>query len=134
MLSPRSTVLSVITQRMVQPLSTTMKVINILLYEALLILKVRIVLSVITSLVMISLLYASCIHSLKRNLPHMPLKLYGRHSLESYGYRLGEYKGEFGKTTDWKEWSQGMQDYCVQDVVVTRKLCDHFRPYLSSSN
>ena len=29
----------------------------------------------------------------KRNLPHMPLKLYGRHSLESYGYRLGEYKG-----------------------------------------
>jgi hypothetical protein len=70
----------------------------------------------------------------KRNLPHMPLKLYGRHSLESYGYRLGEYKGEFGKTTDWKEWSQGMQDYCVQDVVVTRKLCDHFHPYLSSSN
>ena len=23
---------------------------------------------------------------------HMPLQLYGRHSLESYGYRLGEYK------------------------------------------
>ena len=70
----------------------------------------------------------------RHNWKHMPLKLYGRHSLESYGYRLGEYKGEFGKTTDWKEWSQGMQDYCVQDVVVTRKLCDHFRPYLSSSN
>ena len=25
---------------------------------------------------------------------HMRLQLYGRHSLESYGYRLGEYKGE----------------------------------------
>ena len=66
----------------------------------------------------------------KRNWQHMPLKLYGRHSLESYGYRLGEFKGEFGKTTDWKEWSEEMQNYCIQDVVVTRKLCEHFRPYL----
>ena len=63
---------------------------------------------------------------------HMPLQLYGRHSLESYGYRLGEYKGEFGKTSDWSEWSQEMEDYCAQDVVVTRKLCDHFHPYLTS--
>ena len=62
---------------------------------------------------------------------HMPLQLYGRHSLESYGYRLGEYKGEFGKTTDWSEWSQEMEDYCAQDVVVTKKLCDHFHPYLT---
>lgn len=67
----------------------------------------------------------------KRNLNHMPLQLYGRHSLESYGYRLNEYKGEFGKTADWKEWSQEMQDYCEQDVKVTTKLCDHFHPYLS---
>ena len=66
-----------------------------------------------------------------RNWPHMPLQLYGRHSLEAYGYRLGEYKGEFGKTTDWKEWSQELEDYCIQDVNVTRKLCDHFHPYLS---
>lgn len=62
-----------------------------------------------------------------------PLQLRGRHSLEAYGYRLGEYKGEFGKTTDWKEWSQEMQDYCKQDVKVTTKLCDHFHPYLSGS-
>ena len=64
---------------------------------------------------------------------HMPLQLYGRHSLEAYGYRLGEYKGEFGKDTDWKEWSQSMQDYMVQDVVVTNKLCEHFHPYLIGS-
>ena len=69
----------------------------------------------------------------KKNWAHMPLQLYGRHSLESYGYRLGEYKGEFGKTTDWKEWSQEMQDYCEQDVKVTTKLCNHFRPYLNGS-
>jgi len=64
----------------------------------------------------------------------MPPQMYGRHSLESYGYRLSEYKGCFGKTTDWKEWSQEMQDYCVQDVNVTRKLCDHFHRYLSGLN
>ena len=63
---------------------------------------------------------------------HMPLQLYGRHSLESYGYRLGEYKGEFGKTSDWSEWSQEMEDYCAQDVEVTKKLCDHFHRYLTS--
>ena len=64
---------------------------------------------------------------------HMPLQLYGRHSLESYGYRLGEYKGEFGKTSDWSEWSQEMEDYCAQDVEVTKKLCEHFRPYLTGA-
>ena len=69
----------------------------------------------------------------EKNWPDMPLQLYGRHSLEAYGYRLNEYKGTFGKTTDWKEWSQDMQDYCIQDVVVTKKLCDHFHPYLSGS-
>lgn len=69
----------------------------------------------------------------KRAWQHMPLQLYGRHSLEAYGYRLGEYKGNFSKTTDWKEWSQEMQDYCVQDVVVTKKLCKHFHPYLNGS-
>ena len=67
----------------------------------------------------------------RRNIPRMPLQLYGRHSLEAYGYRLGEYKGEFGKTSDWQSWSQEMQDYCVQDVQVTTKLCEHFRPYLT---
>jgi uncharacterized protein YprB with RNaseH-like and TPR domain len=69
----------------------------------------------------------------KRKWKQMPLQLYGRHSLEAYGYRLGEYKGSFGKDTDWKEWSQEMQDYMIQDVVVTTKLWDHFRPFLNGS-
>ena len=64
---------------------------------------------------------------------NMPVQLHGRHSLEAYGYRLGEYKGNFGKTTDWKEWSQEMQDYCKQDVIVTTKLCKHFHKYLNGS-
>jgi len=69
----------------------------------------------------------------KRKWKHMPLQLYGRHSLEAYGYRLGEYKGSFGKDTDWQEWSQEMQDYMVQDVVVTTKLWKHFQPFLNGS-
>ena len=84
---------------------------------------------------LLSRLYHSDMMSLdkKHNWKHMPLKLYGRHSLESYGYRLGEYKGEFGKDTDWKNWSQEMEDYCIQDVTVTTKLWNHFQPYLNGS-
>ena len=69
----------------------------------------------------------------KENWLKIPDKMHGRHSLEAYGYRLGEYKGDFSKTTDWQEWSQEMEDYCIQDVVVTQKLCDHFLPYLDGS-
>ena len=61
----------------------------------------------------------------------MELQHFGRHSLRAYGYRLGEYKGKFGQTSDWSEWSQEMEDYCVQDVTVTTKLWQHFNPYLT---
>ena len=84
---------------------------------------------------LLSRLYHPDILSLdhKKKWKNMPLQLYGRHSLESYGYRLGEYKGEFGKNADWKEWSQELQDYMIQDVNVTTKLWNHFQPYLNGS-
>ena len=63
----------------------------------------------------------------------MPQQLYGRHSLEAYGHRLGTYKGEFGKQTDWKNWSPEMEAYMEQDVVVTTKLWMHFQPFLNGS-
>ena len=69
----------------------------------------------------------------KHNWKNMPLQMYGRHSLESYGYRLGEFKGSFGKNTDWQNWSQEMEDYCIQDVHVTTKLWTHFQRYLNGS-
>jgi hypothetical protein len=84
-----------------------------------------------------TLVLSRCIHAdmlkldQKRKWKHMPLQLYGRHSLESYGYRLGEYKGNFGKTADWKDWSPEMQDYMMQDVAVTTKLWQHFQRYLT---
>ena len=91
--------------------------------------------SLVVDTLLLSRLYHANMQDVDKQLDNsrMPLQLRGRHSLESYGYRLGEYKGEFGKTTDWKEWSQEMQDYCIQDVNVTKKLCDHFHPYLSGS-
>lgn len=67
----------------------------------------------------------------------LPGKRFGSHALEAWGYRLGEMKGEYTtdfkaqcladgttyvKGAEWLNWSQAMQDYCVQDVVVTTKL------------
>ena len=91
---------------------------------------------VIVDTLLLSRLYHPNLYDIdkKQEWKDMPTKLYGSHSLEAYGYRLGLRKGDYGKDTDWKEWSQEMQDYCVQDVKVTEKLCEHFRPYLLGSN
>jgi hypothetical protein len=55
--------------------------------------------------------------------------LYGSHSLEAWGIRLASYfendnvkKGDFGKTTDWQEFSEEMIDYCQQDVRLNALL------------
>jgi hypothetical protein len=57
----------------------------------------------------------------------MPPKLYGKHSLEAWGHRLGIQKDDFGKSTDWKEWSPEMEEYNQQDVHVTLSLWNRFR-------
>lgn len=49
----------------------------------------------------------------------------GSHSLKAWGQRIGASKDSFGDTTDWSAWSQEMEDYCVQDVVVTKKLYEY---------
>jgi len=52
----------------------------------------------------------------------------GSHALEPWGMRLGEWKGDYAKEMKakgidpWARWSQEMDDYCLQDVVVTWKL------------
>lgn len=48
----------------------------------------------------------------------LPQNLYGSQALEAWGYRLGCEKGTFGKSTDWQEWSDAMEEYCAQDVTV----------------
>ena len=89
---------------------------------------------VIIDTLLLSRLYHPNLLDIDKRSNYIPTKLFGRHSLEAYGHRLGEYKGDFGMTTDWKEWSQEMEDYCIQDVTVTKKLCELFRPYLNGSH
>jgi len=50
----------------------------------------------------------------------LPGKLIGRYSLEAWGYRLGEYKGDY--KGPWGTWSPEMQEYCEQDIEVTHEL------------
>jgi hypothetical protein len=53
----------------------------------------------------------------------MPQRLYGRHSLEAWGYRLKCFKGDFGKHEGgWDKYTPEMLDYCIQDTQVTYKL------------
>jgi DNA polymerase I-like protein with 3'-5' exonuclease and polymerase domains len=68
----------------------------------------------------------------------MPSKLIGSHSLEAWGYRLGEHKGEYGvKLKDesdadymervWEHCNESMVDYCEQDVLLNVKLYYHLQ-------
>lgn len=53
----------------------------------------------------------------------LPRRLYKSHSLRAWGYRLGEYKGDYGEQEDaWEHYTPEMLDYCKQDVTVTVKL------------
>jgi DNA polymerase-1 len=87
---------------------------------------------VLDTLIMSRMFFPEILHRDFRKKPiGMPTKLFGRHSLEAWGYRLGDYKGEFGKTTDWSDWSQDMEDYCEQDVHVCESLFKLFEQKLS---
>ncbi|NPU64612.1 DNA polymerase [Bradyrhizobium sp. 83012] len=77
----------------------------------------------------------------RRGTPHLfPKHMIGKHSLESWGYRLGVWKGDYSDARKkeakalgikdkaeitrfiWGAWNKDMQDYCEQDVAVSRKL------------
>lgn len=63
---------------------------------------------------------------------NMPQQLYGRHSLEAWGYRLGVLKSEYGKQLqgDWSTYTPEMLAYCEQDVEVSVALAHFFEPKL----
>ena len=65
---------------------------------------------------------------------NMPANLYGRHSLEAWGHRLGQHKSEFGKSLagDWSTYTPEMLDYCAQDVVVSCAVARMFQPKLET--
>ena len=79
---------------------------------------------IIDTLVLSRLFYP---HSIDRDYERrpagMPQRLYGRHSLEAWGYRLRCFKGDFGKHDgNWAVYTPEMLDYCIQDTQVTYKL------------
>jgi DNA polymerase-1 len=53
-------------------------------------------------------------------------KLYGSHSLEAWGERLGLHKGQYEGGFD--SWNPEMQAYCEQDVRVTQSLYRYLKP------
>ena len=54
----------------------------------------------------------------------VPPKLRGSASLKAWGYRLSDYKIDF---KDFKEYSEEMLAYCIQDVSVTTQLFKHMQ-------
>jgi DNA polymerase I-like protein with 3'-5' exonuclease and polymerase domains len=63
-----------------------------------------------------------------------PDSLIGRHSIEAWGHRLGEKKGDYAKLRRdqgfseeeiWGSWSQEMHDYMCQDCETNLKLYEH---------
>lgn len=53
--------------------------------------------------------------------------LFGSHSIEAWGFRLGFPKVGAG-ITDWSEWTQEIQDRCVGDIEVNVRLWKFLKP------
>jgi DNA polymerase I-like protein with 3'-5' exonuclease and polymerase domains len=54
----------------------------------------------------------------------------GKHSLRSWGIRFGEHKGDFDVFDE--GWSQEMEDYCIQDVLLLERLHQHLTKEMES--
>lgn len=74
--------------------------------------------------------------SFQRKNPDFPSKCIGLHKLEAWGVRLGVYKMDIlakleveDKEKAFAEWSQELEDYCKQDVVVTAKLYESIKSH-----
>ncbi len=79
---------------------------------------------VLDTLVLSRLYYPSIAdRDFERRPDGMPQRLYGRHSLEAWGYRLRCFKGDFAKHEDnFELYTPEMLDYCIQDTQVTLQL------------
>lgn len=68
----------------------------------------------------------------RMTMTEFPKKYLGSHSLKAWGLRLGLHKGDFGEQSDWSEWSEAMQEYCIRDVEVNVKLWQELKPHTYS--
>ncbi len=82
---------------------------------------VRLTDNVVDTLILSKLAYYN-MHSIDEQ-KDIPSNLKGRHSLESWGYRLNDNKGDFGKQEGaWDNYTPEMLEYCEQDVKLSVKL------------
>lgn len=80
---------------------------------------------VIDTLLMSRLMFGNMMEVDSSKYKFLPPAVKGRHSLDSWGYRLKCRKGDFGETADWSTYSPEMLTYCAQDVKVNVKLYEH---------
>lgn len=83
--------------------------------------------NVVDTLVLSRLLFADISDSDEDliKLERLPKKLRGSMSLEAWGYRLGNYKGDFHGP--WETYTDEMGEYCSQDTAVTKDLYLHLK-------
>jgi DNA polymerase I-like protein with 3'-5' exonuclease and polymerase domains len=56
----------------------------------------------------------------------LPPKLIGSHSLKAWGHRIGHLKGAFKEQHGFDTWSPEMEQYCIKDTLITRKIFLNF--------
>lgn len=86
----------------------------------------------IDTLILCRMLYPNIFDSdLKKKWEGMPIQLYGRHSLEAYGFRLGYSKRHAG-LEDFSVLTEELAERCVCDVELNVKLWTRLQPKIES--
>lgn len=86
----------------------------------------------IDTLILCRMLYPNVLDlDFKKKWPGMPVQLYGRQSLEAYGFRLGHNK-RHADLEDFSVLSDELADRCVCDVELNVKLWDRLQPKIES--
>lgn len=83
---------------------------------------------VVDTLILCRMLYPDILdRDFQKKWEGMPIQLYGRHSLEAYGFRLGYTKRHAG-LTDFSVLTDELAERCVCDVELNRKLWSRLQP------
>lgn len=86
----------------------------------------------VDTLILCRMLYPNIFDTdLKRKWEGMPIQLYGRHSLEAYGFRLGHNK-RHAALSDFSELTEELAERCVCDVELNVKLWHRLQPKADS--
>lgn len=86
----------------------------------------------IDTLILCRMLYPNILDTdFKKKWDGMPIQLYGRHSLEAYGFRLG-YSKRHADLADFSELTEELAERCVCDVELNVKLWHRLQPKAES--